>query len=82
MSEKKPTPEELWERAGYLQAAADASAALDPYDVALDAYDLARYAYDVALAALGAPDASDCPTFADYARGRARWLAEHSEARA
>jgi hypothetical protein len=58
-TETKPTPEELWERAGYARAAADAVVGF--YDALDDAP-----AADAVLAA--------------YARGKARWKAEHPEA--
>jgi hypothetical protein len=76
----KPSAEEAWEKAwekaGYFDAAADAAiAARDGYDVALDAYDVALDAYDVALPAYARIHIDA------YMRGRARWKAEHPEAR-
>jgi hypothetical protein len=67
---KKPTPEELWERAGYLRAAADAAVDFDS-------------AFDAALDAEAADELLSSDTAAAaYERGRARWRAEHPEARA
>jgi hypothetical protein len=83
MSEKKPTPEELWERVGYTQTAADADAFLSGRPVS----DAARNdAEDAIRAALGVRDAHDLVLpgiYVDaYLRGRERWFREHLEVRA
>jgi hypothetical protein len=62
---KKPTPEELWERAGYLDAAADTLA-----DAAR-----AHRAYNGPVSAYALP----VVYFDAYLRGRERWYAEHPE---
>jgi hypothetical protein len=58
--------EELWERAGYLVAAAGA---------AVDAY----AARTLAASSADAAQAADAAAVAAYARGMARWEAEHPE---
>ncbi len=70
MSAKKPTPADLWERAGYLRAAAYAAAdAANAYDAAdADAY----AAYVVASAA-----AAYAAYVYAHEAGMARWAREH-----
>jgi hypothetical protein len=68
--ETKPSAEELWERVGYLGAALNA--AEDAFDDILRAAHLADLSTDLAAAADLAA--------ASRERGRARWLAEHTEA--
>ena len=59
--EKTPTPAELWERAGYLRAAA-----VDAYDAYIAAYASASPAY-----------AADAVAVDSYEAGVARWAREH-----
>jgi hypothetical protein len=67
----KPNAEELWEKAGYLRAAALAACAVAAADAsAADA------------AALATARETDYALAAAYERGKARWKAEHPEARA
>jgi hypothetical protein len=81
MSEK-PTPEELWERVGYTQTAADADAFLSgrPRDA------VRKDAEDAIRAALGVRDAHDLVLpgiYVDaYLRGRERWFRDHLDVRA
>ncbi len=73
MSAKEPTPADLWERAGYLRAAANADA--DAADAnAADAAASAAYAYVPTSAAADADDAVDVDAFD---AGMARWAREH-----
>jgi hypothetical protein len=69
----KPSAEELWEAAGYLRAAVDAGV---ESDAALAAALAAAIDAEAADATLDDVDAAP----AAYARGRWKWIAEHSEA--
>jgi hypothetical protein len=85
MSEpKKPTDEELWERAGYLRAAASVAPTSDYLEAdraAARALRASRAASEAALFA-GSVFEHDKVCDAAYVRGMERWKAEHPEARA
>ncbi len=70
---KEPLPAELWERAGYLRAAANAVDVPASANAA-DAAAYAAYAYVPTSAAADADDAVDVDAFD---AGMARWAREH-----